>query len=150
MTNDTWGLNFTSPIDAKQFRECCVSTTDFLARLRVLKMGYASKLAPTASERARHPVLYRVKFARSLALRIDASFYCHDPTKCGELNVNKDVKLKRTVFEVQPDGAKLSGLLEFSRGTTEQRSEGTNGEENNKLKSEGVRDVFTRKGVSKC
>ncbi|XP_015835960.2 protein still life, isoform SIF type 1 isoform X3 [Tribolium castaneum] len=23
MTNDTWGLNFTSPIDAKQFRECC-------------------------------------------------------------------------------------------------------------------------------
>ena len=21
--NDTWGLNFTSPIDAKQFRECC-------------------------------------------------------------------------------------------------------------------------------
>ena len=23
--NDTWGLNFTSPIDAKQFRECCVS-----------------------------------------------------------------------------------------------------------------------------
>jgi hypothetical protein len=25
-TSDTWGLNFTSPIDAKQFRECCVST----------------------------------------------------------------------------------------------------------------------------
>lgn len=25
LTNDTWGLNFTSPIDAKQFRECCVS-----------------------------------------------------------------------------------------------------------------------------
>lgn len=25
MRNDTWGLNFTSPIDAKQFRECCVS-----------------------------------------------------------------------------------------------------------------------------
>jgi T-lymphoma invasion and metastasis-inducing protein 1 len=25
VTNDTWGLNFTSPIDAKQFRECCVS-----------------------------------------------------------------------------------------------------------------------------
>lgn len=25
MTNDTWGLNFTSPIDAKQFKECCVS-----------------------------------------------------------------------------------------------------------------------------
>ena len=24
-TSDTWGLNFTSPIDAKQFRECCVS-----------------------------------------------------------------------------------------------------------------------------
>lgn len=25
MTNDTWGLNFTSPIDAKQFKDCCVS-----------------------------------------------------------------------------------------------------------------------------
>lgn len=24
-TGDTWGLNFTSPADAKQFRECCVS-----------------------------------------------------------------------------------------------------------------------------
>ena len=24
-TNDTWGLNFTSAIDAKQFCECCVS-----------------------------------------------------------------------------------------------------------------------------
>ncbi|XP_066583859.1 protein still life, isoform SIF type 1 [Prorops nasuta] len=23
VTNDTWGLNFTSPIDAKQFKECC-------------------------------------------------------------------------------------------------------------------------------
>jgi len=29
MTNDTWGLNFTSPIDAKQFRECCVSNVYF-------------------------------------------------------------------------------------------------------------------------
>lgn len=29
MTNDTWGLNFTSPIDAKQFRECCVSRVLF-------------------------------------------------------------------------------------------------------------------------
>lgn len=29
MTNDTWGLNFTSPIDAKQFKECCVSLQGF-------------------------------------------------------------------------------------------------------------------------
>lgn len=33
MTNDTWGLNFTSPIDAKQFRECCVSRTKYLPSL---------------------------------------------------------------------------------------------------------------------
>ena len=26
VTGDTWGLNFTSPIDAKQFKECCVSS----------------------------------------------------------------------------------------------------------------------------
>lgn len=25
ITSDTWGLNFTSPIDSKQFRECVVS-----------------------------------------------------------------------------------------------------------------------------
>lgn len=25
VTNDTWGLNFTSPTDARAFRECCVS-----------------------------------------------------------------------------------------------------------------------------
>lgn len=25
VTNDTWGLNFTSPADARAFRECCVS-----------------------------------------------------------------------------------------------------------------------------
>ena len=25
VTSDTWGLNFTSPIDAKQFKDCCVS-----------------------------------------------------------------------------------------------------------------------------
>lgn len=29
MTNDTWGLNFTCAIDAKQFRECVVSNTNF-------------------------------------------------------------------------------------------------------------------------
>lgn len=43
MTNDTWGLNFTSPIDAKQFRECCVSiiisNTDFIVlRLYVVQL----------------------------------------------------------------------------------------------------------------
>ena len=26
-TNDTWGLNFTSPADARAFRECCVRET---------------------------------------------------------------------------------------------------------------------------
>lgn len=35
MTNDTWGLNFTSPIDAKQFRECCVSRLDFRSHFRL-------------------------------------------------------------------------------------------------------------------
>ena len=35
-TNDTWGLNFTSPIDAKQFRECCVSSSDHRKILSLL------------------------------------------------------------------------------------------------------------------
>lgn len=35
MTNDTWGLNFTSPIDAKQFRECCVSIISYLLHVYV-------------------------------------------------------------------------------------------------------------------
>ncbi|KAM8710411.1 hypothetical protein ACLKA7_017090 [Drosophila subpalustris] len=38
MTNDTWGLNFTSPIDAKQFRECCASSS------------YSLKLDPPGSK----------------------------------------------------------------------------------------------------
>ncbi|XP_069355007.1 protein still life, isoform SIF type 1 isoform X19 [Maniola hyperantus] len=38
MTNDTWGLNFTSPIDAKQFRECCASSS------------YSLKLEPPGSK----------------------------------------------------------------------------------------------------
>jgi hypothetical protein len=36
--NDTWGLNFTSPIDAKQFRECCdfsKSSARYLYKVRV-------------------------------------------------------------------------------------------------------------------
>ncbi|KAG8338481.1 hypothetical protein J6590_000150 [Homalodisca vitripennis] len=33
MTNDTWGLNFTSPIDAKQFRECCSWWSGYLPEL---------------------------------------------------------------------------------------------------------------------
>lgn len=33
-SNDTWGLNFTSPIDAKQFKECCVRT---ILNLRMIK-----------------------------------------------------------------------------------------------------------------
>lgn len=44
MTNDTWGLNFTSPIDAKQFRECCVSSRRSPAKHR-------SKLVPVPSIR---------------------------------------------------------------------------------------------------
>ncbi len=32
VTSDTWGLNFTSPIDAKQFKDCCVSSR---LRLRI-------------------------------------------------------------------------------------------------------------------
>lgn len=33
VTSDTWGLNFTSPIDAKQFRECCVSLNYYFVRI---------------------------------------------------------------------------------------------------------------------
>lgn len=36
MTNDTWGLNFTSPIDAKQFRECCKNAKRFKTIARIL------------------------------------------------------------------------------------------------------------------
>lgn len=48
MTNDTWGLNFTSPIDAKQFRECCVSREESFA-------VYLSIYPPSLSEILSHP-----------------------------------------------------------------------------------------------
>ncbi|XP_057653123.1 protein still life, isoform SIF type 1 isoform X3 [Diorhabda carinulata] len=41
MTNDTWGLNFTSPIDAKQFRECCSPSFKFS---RKASSSYSLKL----------------------------------------------------------------------------------------------------------
>ncbi|XP_031631068.1 protein still life, isoform SIF type 1-like isoform X3 [Contarinia nasturtii] len=43
MTNDTWGLNFTSPIDAKQFRECCSPSFKFS---RKASSSYSLKLEP--------------------------------------------------------------------------------------------------------
>ncbi|XP_043071623.1 protein still life, isoform SIF type 1 isoform X10 [Drosophila grimshawi] len=43
MTNDTWGLNFTSPIDAKQFRECCSPSFKFS---RKASSSYSLKLDP--------------------------------------------------------------------------------------------------------
>lgn len=42
MTNDTWGLNFTSPIDAKQFRECCVSTIASSTNFHMFAIVYGS------------------------------------------------------------------------------------------------------------
>ncbi len=49
MTNDTWGLNFTSPIDAKQFRECCVS---------ILRMEFISIFFFAKKKSILHRVLY--------------------------------------------------------------------------------------------
>ncbi|XP_058835327.1 protein still life, isoform SIF type 1 isoform X1 [Topomyia yanbarensis] len=43
MTSDTWGLNFTSPIDAKQFRECCSPSFKFS---RKASSSYSLKLDP--------------------------------------------------------------------------------------------------------
>ncbi|XP_065201783.1 protein still life, isoform SIF type 1 isoform X2 [Planococcus citri] len=43
LTNDTWGLNFTSPIDAKQFRECCSPSFKFS---RKASSSYSLKLEP--------------------------------------------------------------------------------------------------------
>ncbi|KAJ0179886.1 hypothetical protein K1T71_004477 [Dendrolimus kikuchii] len=47
MTNDTWGLNFTSPIDAKQFRECCSPSFKFS---RKASSSYSIKLDPPGSK----------------------------------------------------------------------------------------------------
>ncbi|XP_071646310.1 protein still life, isoform SIF type 1 isoform X3 [Temnothorax longispinosus] len=43
VTNDTWGLNFTSPIDAKQFRECCSPSFKIS---RKASSSYSLKLEP--------------------------------------------------------------------------------------------------------
>ncbi|KAI8428895.1 hypothetical protein MSG28_007528, partial [Choristoneura fumiferana] len=47
MTNDTWGLNFTSPIDAKQFKECCSPSFKFS---RKASSSYSLKLEPPGSK----------------------------------------------------------------------------------------------------
>ncbi|XP_076255312.1 guanine nucleotide exchange factor still life isoform X3 [Rhynchophorus ferrugineus] len=48
MTNDTWGLNFTSPIDAKQFRECCSPSFKFS---RKASSSYSLKLEPPGKQK---------------------------------------------------------------------------------------------------
>ncbi|CAH1128391.1 unnamed protein product [Ceutorhynchus assimilis] len=48
MTNDTWGLNFTSPIDAKQFRECCSPSFKFS---RKASSSYSLKLDPPSKQK---------------------------------------------------------------------------------------------------
>ncbi|XP_035711020.1 protein still life, isoform SIF type 1 isoform X3 [Folsomia candida] len=45
VTSDTWGLNFTSPIDAKQFRECCSPAFKFS---RKASSSYSLKLENNA------------------------------------------------------------------------------------------------------
>ncbi|XP_063702162.1 protein still life, isoform SIF type 1-like isoform X3 [Culicoides brevitarsis] len=61
MTNDTWGLNFTSPIDAKQFRECCASSSYSLKLDPPGKSGSKVKTkrkplsTPASPSRAREP-----------------------------------------------------------------------------------------------
>ncbi|XP_013783469.1 protein still life, isoform SIF type 1-like, partial [Limulus polyphemus] len=46
-TGDTWGLNFTSPIDAKQFRECCSPSFKFA---RKASSSYSLKLEPPKNQ----------------------------------------------------------------------------------------------------
>ena len=51
--NDTWGLNFTSPIDAKQFRECCdfsKSSARYLYKNGLRLGSKSSPASPTKQE----------------------------------------------------------------------------------------------------
>ena len=53
-TSDTWGLNFTSPIDAKQFRECCDgSRSNSSTRMRI--KAASSRSTPASPSRGREP-----------------------------------------------------------------------------------------------
>ena len=53
-TSDTWGLNFTSPIDAKQFRECCDgSRSNSSTRMRI--KAASSRSTPASPSRSREP-----------------------------------------------------------------------------------------------
>eukprot|EP00095_Tigriopus_kingsejongensis_P000342 maker-scaffold194_size270518-snap-gene-1.27 protein:Tk00342 transcript:maker-scaffold194_size270518-snap-gene-1.27-mRNA-1 annotation:"hypothetical protein TcasGA2_TC013482" len=51
-TNDTWGLNFTSPIDAKQFRECC-DAARVQSRLNRSNIKPSSRSTPASPSRSR-------------------------------------------------------------------------------------------------
>ena len=51
--SDTWGLNFTSPIDAKQFRECCdfsKSSARYLYKNGLRLGSKSSPASPTKQE----------------------------------------------------------------------------------------------------
>ncbi|XP_012537849.1 protein still life, isoform SIF type 1 isoform X5 [Monomorium pharaonis] len=63
VTNDTWGLNFTSPIDAKQFRECCLEPPN-KQKLKTRRKPLSTPASPIRSREPQCTCMTPEQFAR--------------------------------------------------------------------------------------
>ncbi|XP_026674403.1 protein still life, isoform SIF type 1 isoform X3 [Ceratina calcarata] len=63
MTNDTWGLNFTSPIDAKQFRECCLEPPN-KQKIKTRRKPLSTPASPSRSREPQCTCMTPEQFAR--------------------------------------------------------------------------------------
>lgn len=119
MTNDTWGLNFTSPIDAKQFRECCVSRLDFRSHFRLFSFFLSLNLpCPTQNlpsfPTSIHPLLPSISF-RSLLCVLTCflliSSFLHGKSKiiinCCPPTLTRVSSTRRTVHKITPSSLLL-------------------------------------------
>ncbi|XP_071556156.1 protein still life, isoform SIF type 1 isoform X5 [Temnothorax nylanderi] len=63
VTNDTWGLNFTSPIDAKQFRECCLEPPN-KQKIKTRRKPLSTPASPSRSREPQCTCMTPEQFAR--------------------------------------------------------------------------------------
>ncbi|XP_011865980.1 PREDICTED: protein still life, isoform SIF type 1 isoform X4 [Vollenhovia emeryi] len=63
VTNDTWGLNFTSPIDAKQFRECCLEPPN-KQKIKTRRKPLSTPASPSRSKEPQCTCMTPEQFAR--------------------------------------------------------------------------------------
>ncbi|XP_020288814.1 protein still life, isoform SIF type 1 isoform X3 [Pseudomyrmex gracilis] len=92
VTNETWGLNFTSPIDAKQFKECCSPSFKIS---RKASSSYSLKLEPSNKQKIktrRKPLSTPASPSRSREREPQCT--CMTPDQLARIRSNQDPRYR--------------------------------------------------------